>query len=65
MSEAQTAAQSNETDTQGVATVPRRTDVPVAHVNPKVVMWTVVTVVVVVAMSFVSIVVHGMILRGI
>lgn len=62
--EAQSAAQSSETQTHGVAMVPRRADVPVARVNPKIVLWTAVAVVVVVSMSFVSIVVHGLILRG-
>ena len=46
----------------GVSTVPRTGEVRVARINRKVLVWTVLVTAAVVALSFVSIVVHGLVI---
>ena len=50
--------------TSGVRSVPRNTTVRVARVDRRVLFWTVLVAAAVVGLSFVSIVVHGLVLQG-
>ena len=54
----------NQRQPSGVTTVSRGTEVRVARVDPKALFWSVAAAAAVVALSFVSIVLHGLVLRG-
>jgi hypothetical protein len=64
MTQAHGKAQNDPCQTSNVTTVPRSTTVREAHINPKVLFWTVVVAAVVVVMSFASIILHGLYMRG-
>jgi len=55
-------ASTQDQSVTGVSTVPRTGEVRVARINRKVLVWTVLVTVAVVALSFVSIVVHGLVI---
>lgn len=47
-----------------VSSAPRSTEVRVARINPKVLFWTVMVTIAVVALSFASIIIHGLVITG-
>ncbi len=55
-------ASAQDQSVTGVSTVPRTGEVRVARINRKVLVWTVLVTVAVVALSFISIVVHGLVI---
>lgn len=64
MTQPQSTPQEACTDAPNVTRVPRDGSVRVARVDRKVLFWTAIVAVVVVSLSFVSIVLHGIILKS-
>lgn len=61
---AQDTVQDTPANRSGVSTVPRGAEVRVARIDRKVLFWTVAVAMGVVGLSFVSIILHGLVLQG-
>lgn len=64
MTHTQATTSDQDRQTPGVTTVPRGATVRVARVNRRALLWTVAVAAAVVALSFVSIVVHGLVITN-